>query len=141
MIRILWAKAEGLFFWFPLIITFHNYNTSILDNFHKCSFATEFLNTAIYDHIEICFLSPFHKCKLSIWFILQLSFNLLWVLFFVLNCLFNPFIQLLLFNFWWFFCGAIYSTSPYYRNVGSWANIIGNCMKLLIGNLWGSCNS
>ncbi len=145
MIRILWSETKRLLFWFPLVISFHNNNTSILNNLKESSFATKFLNSTIYYHIKVSFLPPFHKSKFSVLviiflFILFLNFNLLIIFF-------KGFIYFFIKRFCWLsllfflFGTSINLTISDDWYISSWTNIIWNWMKLLIGNIRGSCYS
>jgi hypothetical protein len=90
-------------------------------------------------------LPPFHKSKFSVLviislFILFLNFNL-WTIFF------KGFIYFLIKRFCWLillfflFGTSINLTISDDWYISSWTNIIWNWMKLLIGNVRGSCYS
>ena len=147
MIRIFRFKTKRLLFRFPLIISFHNNYTTILNYLQKSSFTTKFLYSTIYYHIKVSLLPPFHKSKLPvlILIIIHLSrffFNFNFWKIFLKGC-----INLLVKRFGWLdLLFLLLNTSINFTisddwDISCWTNIIWNWMKLLIGNIWSSCYS
>lgn len=65
MISLLGSEGKGFLFGLPLVVSFHDDNTAILDNFGKGPFVGQFFDTPIDNHIELSFLSPLHERKFS----------------------------------------------------------------------------
>lgn len=130
MIRIFWLERVWLIFFFPFIITFHNYHASILNTFQKGPFACKFFNSPIDDHVEVCFLTPFHEGKFPIRF--QFLFILFDLILLILVTFFN---HLLFFVIFWIQIAMLDD-----RDVSSWADVIRNWVQIRVHDIFSSSN-
>ena len=99
----------------PLVVPFHDDHTSILDDVHKGSFAGEFLNSAIQNHVEFSLRSPLHKGKFPFLIFLRL------LLFFVPLFVDFSFIVLL-----WFLVVFVERAIPDDRDISGGTDIVGS---------------
>ena len=72
MISFFRSEAKGLFFFVPLEVALHDYNTPILDDIDEHSFLHEFLNPAIDNHIVFTFVAPGPVIELSVFFLFHI---------------------------------------------------------------------
>ena len=111
MISFFGSKRERFFFGIPLKVSFHNDNTSILDNVDKHLLFHQFLNPTIDDHVVLAFMAPGHVLKFSALLLLHVFFG---------DVLFS-------------FLLEIKSIGFDDRNICCWADIVGRGMLLSIG--------
>lgn len=123
-----------LWFLLPLKIAFHNNNTSIFNDVHKCLFTCELLDSSINNHIKVCLSSPFHERHLSIgmlfWF---------FIIFFIFTFNFLLFFHFF-FSIFFFFFILINWTIFNDRNICCWAYVVRSSVHLRIRNFRSSCN-